>query len=151
MYQNMSTLSELKHKQQLIQQQITDLKGEMDSFNESMCKEVADGVERYPIQIRGRRAPIKPDEEQPDESDALKLLPPPLLPHKIVEEPQPPPPQADGLGQFAIKEASPEERDKASPEPAEDPFASLSLTVQGRIIPCIPCDNKSPSPSEPPP
>ena len=32
MYQNMSTLSELKHKQQLIQQQIHDLKTEMDSF-----------------------------------------------------------------------------------------------------------------------
>ena len=33
MYQNMSTLSELKHKQQNLQQQIQDIKGEMDEFN----------------------------------------------------------------------------------------------------------------------
>nr|CAG4634686.1 EOG090X03G5 [Alona affinis] len=136
MYQNMSTLSELKHKQQLIQQQISDLKCEMDVFNfswwkkqESIEKEVADGLERFPIQIRGKRAPIKPDEEQPDESDALKLLPPPLLPHKVGD--QQPPPVALPNGDEAC---------------ADDPFASLSLlTVQGRVIPCIPCDNKSPS------
>ena len=33
MYQNMSTLSELKHKQQNLQQQIQEIKGEMDEFN----------------------------------------------------------------------------------------------------------------------
>jgi len=33
MYQNMSTLSELKHKQQHLQQQIQEIKGEMDEFN----------------------------------------------------------------------------------------------------------------------
>lgn len=33
MYQNMSTLSELKHKQTHLQQQIQDLKNEMETFN----------------------------------------------------------------------------------------------------------------------
>lgn len=33
MYQNMSTLSELKHKQQDLQTQLLDLQSEMDTFN----------------------------------------------------------------------------------------------------------------------
>ncbi len=33
MYQNMSTLSELKHKQIHLQQQIIDLKNDMETFN----------------------------------------------------------------------------------------------------------------------
>jgi len=118
MYQNMSTLSELKHKQQLIQQQIHDLKTEMDSF--------------------------KPDEEQPDESDALKLLPPPLLPQKmsaesVVNEAQVS--AEESLDLFTPKEAKEEENCSTD----DDPFGPLSLTVQGRVIPCIPCDNKSPN------
>lgn len=33
----------------------------------------------------------------------------------------------------------------------DDPFSSLSLTVQGRIIPCIPCENISPTGQQLPP
>lgn len=33
MYQNMSTLSELKHKQIQLQQQIQELKNDMETFN----------------------------------------------------------------------------------------------------------------------
>lgn len=56
----------------------------------SVTAEVAESLKQYPIEIRGRRAPIKPDEEQPHESDAMKLLPPPLLPQKLSESPVPP-------------------------------------------------------------
>lgn len=133
-----------------------------------MCKEVSESLERFPIQIRGKRAPVKPDEDQPDESDTLKLLPPPLLPVPAVKEPEKPapdPPAPDhpldhfGMGDEAsaavVTEDEEKKKRKTTP-PAlvlsdEDPFASLSLTVQGRVIPCIPCDNKSPSPSGPPP
>ena len=36
-----------------------------------MTREVAESLKQFPIQIRGRSAPIKPDEEQPDEIDTL--------------------------------------------------------------------------------
>nr|CAG4650840.1 EOG090X03G5 [Simocephalus serrulatus] len=171
MYQNMSTLSELKHKQIHLQQQILELKNDMETFNEFMTKEVTQGLEQFPIQIRGKRAPIKPDEVQPDENDTLKLLPPPLLPFKISESPLPPivdsvvenleehlmpttsigqssqAPKSrqtvnllDGsiqeLDLFALNELSinssvTEQNDVEE----DDPFSSLSLTVQGRERP----------------
>nr|CAG4643095.1 EOG090X03G5 [Ilyocryptus agilis] len=158
MYQNMSTLSELKHKQSIIQQQVMELKGEMDSFNESLVREVAESLEKFPIQIRNKRAPIRPDEVQPDECDTLKLLPPPLLPQKIADPPPlreqnasiPLETQLDNaleqLDLFALGETASAGNDVVE----DDPFGSLSLTVQGRVIPCIPCDNKSPSPNYPP-
>nr|CAG4641561.1 EOG090X03G5 [Eurycercus lamellatus] len=152
MYQNMSTLSELKHKEQQIQQQMEELKSDMKNFNESMNREVVEGLEQFPIQIRGRKAPVKPDEEQPDESDALKLLPPPLLPQKINDSPldinhaeQSRQQQQPPLDLFTTNEASTVENVDDSGS-----FGALSLTVQGRVIPCIPCDNKSPSNSHPP-
>lgn len=140
-----------------------------------MSREVVESLQQYPVQIRSKRAPIKPDEVQPDESDTLKLLPPPLLPHKISESPLPPlvdsissnlehlvsaapmgQPQPrisnllDGsiqeLDMFTLNEMSISSAtgDHNNAE-ADDPFSSLSLTVQGRIIPCIPCENKSPT------
>ncbi|KAK4010317.1 hypothetical protein OUZ56_019461 [Daphnia magna] len=195
MYQNMSTLSELRHKQINLQQQILELKNDMESFNECMSKEVVECLQMFPVQIRGKRAPIKPDEVQPEESDTLKLLPPPLLPHKINSE-SPLPPlvesispnlehlvpvsaavvapvgqpsshkharvadnQQDGsiqeLDLFALNELSINCSSSGEPNNLEnaddDPFNSLSLTVQGRIIPCIPCDNISPTGQQPPP
>nr|CAG4636875.1 EOG090X03G5 [Ceriodaphnia reticulata] len=62
MYQNMSTLSELKHKQIHLQQQILELKNDMETFNECMSREVVESLQQYPVQIRSKRAPIKPDE-----------------------------------------------------------------------------------------
>lgn len=145
-----------------------------------MTKEVTQGLEQFPIQIRGKRAPIKPDEVQPDENDTLKLLPPPLLPFKVSESPLPPivdsavanldhlmPTTSIGqasqvpksrqtvnlldgsiqeLDLFALNELSinPSIAEQNEVE-EDDPFSSLSLTVQGRIIPCIPCENKSPT------
>ena len=105
---------------------------------------MADGLERFPIQIRGKKATIKPDEEQPDESDALKLLPPPLLPQKMSAEAVVSEAQGtteESLDLFTPKEAKEEENYSTD----DDPFGPLSLTVQGRVIPCIPCDNKSPT------
>nr|CAG4649195.1 EOG090X03G5 [Scapholeberis mucronata] len=176
MYQNMSTLSELKQKQISLQEQILELKSNMETFNEYITKEVADGLEKYPIQIRVKRAPINPDEVQPDENDTLKLLPPPLLPVKISDSPLPPSIEPDtsnldddetasaveqasqatnsNLLDDPIKELDLFALSELSIEPAvnvaidveeDDPFSSLSLTVQGRIIPCIPCENKSPT------
>ena len=153
-----------------------------------MGKEVAECLQQFPVQIRGKRAPIKPDEVQPNESDTLKLLPPPLLPHKISSE-SPLPPLVDSISSnlehlapdvaaaapvghrlannlldgsiqeldlFALNELS--ISCSSSGEPSnlmestdDDPFSSLSLTVQGRIIPCIPCENISPTGQQLPP
>lgn len=141
---------------------------------------MADGLEKFPIYIRAKRAPVKPDEVQPDESDTLKLLPPPLLPVRVSESPVPSlvesesalsddneagctavsiEPQAQStstnllddsikeLNMFALNELSknPSAVSDHNDVEADDPFSSLSLTVQGRIIPCIPCENKSPT------
>nr|CAG4646132.1 EOG090X03G5 [Macrothrix elegans] len=178
MYQNMSTLSELKHKQQHLQQQIQELKKEMDTFNLAITTEVAESLRQFPIEIRGKRAPIRPDDEQPHETDALKLLPPPLLPQKISEPAVPPSSISTNLDPFEpdsssnpmqdvpsalFSEGTMKELDLfASSESAgsqlmdhecnddEGALNSLSLTVQGRVIPCIPCENKSPSSDNPP-
>jgi len=116
-----------------------------------MTREVAESLKQFPIQIRGRRAPIKPDEEQPDEIDTLKLLPPPLMPQKCADASQSVAAEdslsilgqvpAEDLDTFAIQEPIP-----VLEEIASDP---LSLTVQGRVIPCIPCENVSPSTDHP--
>jgi hypothetical protein len=218
MYQNMSTLSELKHKQTNLQQQILELKSDMEIFNvkcpsyfcchhflrwlsfllffviqECVGKEVVECLQQFPVQIRGKRAPIKPDEVQPNESDTLKLLPPPLLPHKISAESALPPlvdsissnlehlvPDVaaaapvgrrvvvatdnllDGsiqeLDLLALNELSISCSSSGEPNTLlletttdDDPFSSLSLTVQGRIIPCIPCENISPTGQQLPP
>nr|CAG4639888.1 EOG090X03G5 [Daphnia pulex] len=193
MYQNMSTLSELKHKQTNLQQQILELKSDMEIFNECVGKEVVECLQQFPVQIRGKRAPIKPDEVQPNESDTLKLLPPPLLPHKISAESALPPlvdsissnlehlvpdvAAAAPVGRRVVAatdnllDGSIQELDllalnelsiscSSSGEPNtllletttdDDPFSSLSLTVQGRIIPCIPCENISPTGQQLPP
>ena len=115
-----------------------------------MTREVAESLKKFPIQIRGRRAPIKPDEEQPDESDALKLLPPPLMPQKFADASQSVAAEqafsievldkapTDDLDLFAIQKSTPVEEEATASGP-------LSLTVQGRIIPCIPCENVSQS------
>ena len=112
-----------------------------------MTREVAESLKQFPIQIRGRRAPIKPDEEQPDESDAMKLLPPPLMPQKFADVSEPIAVEdsssisdqvsVDNLDTFAVQDPIP-----VVEEIVSDP---LSLTVAGRVIPCIPCENVSPS------
>jgi hypothetical protein len=216
MYQNMSTLSELKHKQTNLQQQILELKSDMEIFNvkcpsyfcchhflrwlsfllffviqECVGKEVVECLQQFPVQIRCKRAPIKPDEVQPNESDTLKLLPPPLLPHKISPD-SPLPPLVDSISSnlehlasdvaaapapvghtrvannlldgsiqeldlFALNElsiscsSSEREPNNLMENTDDDPFSSLSLTVQGRIIPCIPCENISPTGQQLPP
>nr|CAH0101346.1 unnamed protein product [Daphnia galeata] len=192
MYQNMSTLSELRHKQINLQQQILELKSDMEIFNECVGKEVIECLQQFPVQIRGKRAPIKPDEVQPNESDTLKLLPPPLLPHKISPD-SPLPPLVDSISSnlehlasdvaaapapvghtrvatnnlldgsiqeldlFALNElsiscsSSEREPNNLMENTDDDPFSSLSLTVQGRIIPCIPCENISPTGQQLPP
>lgn len=135
-------------------------------------KEVTDCVEQFPIQIRGKRAPVQPDDEQPDESNTLKLLPPPLLPQKVmvpspsdhIVEPLP----ADDphvasqqsnenasegeclIEASAIQDARAQELNSYTVEEHEtsdvgDDLLSMSLKVQGRVIPCIPCDADSPS------
>lgn len=148
-----------------------------------MGKEVKESLIQFPIQIRGKRAPIKPDEVQPDENATLKLLPPPLLPLKVNESPLPSLVDsvsanldqilsATAVGEPSQPSSTPNSRQTPNPlagsiqeldlftlselkinsDSSEqnatennDPFSSLSLTVQGRIIPCIPCENKSPT------
>merc|ERR1740128_362848 len=178
MYQNMSTLSELRQNQQLLQQEMHQLKSEMTSFNESMLKEGTDCLEQFPIQIRGKRAPVQPDDEQPDESNALKLLPPPLLPQKMIgalpTEPITEPISLDNLeppiqeseeGEEQVEQEVECTAECQNPAPVsldtqqlssftadeqetssiEGDLLSTSLKVQGRVIPCIPCDADSPS------
>lgn len=135
-------------------------------MQQSLKQDVADCVARFPVVIRGKRAPVKPDEEQPDEVNAMKLLPPPLLPMKMntgdaAKEPVAPVERAgnqitvghatqsllddplDSLESFTSNDnaALNAEPDSQRIEQLE----SLSLTVQGRVIPCIPCENESPS------
>ena len=138
-----------------------------------MSKEVSNTLLQFPIQIRARRAPVKPDEVQPEETNTLKLLPPPLMPHKVSDSPIPPlvdtlsttvepvasedsvnqPAQnsnlldgsIQGLDLFALSDLSITPVGERSNVENDDPFGSLSLTVQGRVIPCIPCENKSPT------
>jgi hypothetical protein len=158
---------------------------------ECVGKEVIECLQQFPVQIRGKRAPIKPDEVQPNESDTLKLLPPPLLPHKISPD-SPLPPLVDSISSnlehlasdvaaapapvghtrvannlldgsiqeldlFALNElsiscsSSEREPNNLMENTDDDPFSSLSLTVQGRIIPCIPCENISPTGQQLPP
>ena len=148
-------------------------------WQECMTREVVESLEQFPVHIRSKRAPIKPDEVQPDESDTLKLLPPPLLPNKISESPLPPlvdsissslehlvsapmghTPQPrisnllddsiQELDMFTLNEMSISSTGDHNSAEGDDPFSSLSLTVQGRIIPCIPCENKSPTGQQPP-
>lgn len=161
-------------------------------IQECVGKEVVECLQQFPVQIRCKRAPIKPDEVQPNESDTLKLLPPPLLPHKISAESALPPlvdsissnlehlvPDVaaaapvgrrvvvatdnllDGsiqeldllaLNELSISCSSSGESNTLLLETTDDdPFSSLSLTVQGRIIPCIPCENISPTGQQLPP
>ena len=109
-----------------------------------------------------KKIPVKPDEEQPNESDAVKLLPPPLLPQKLNEFSQP---EATVEHTESVSSSSVEnvellcsgeqvlglahEFDSFTVSEATDAVAddllSLSLKVQGRVIPCIPCDTNSPS------
>lgn len=116
--------------------------------------------------IRGKRAPIKPDEERPDEINAMKLLPPPLLPMKVNpaepgKETVAPVERAsneitvghatqsllddplDSLESFTSGDNSASASDVDNQRTRQ--LESLSLTVQGRVIPCIPCENESPS------
>ena len=179
MYQNMSTLTELRQKQQLLQQQVQQLELEMEGFSVStrqylntefalvllnlknqfykfifnafqdlVRKEVTECLERCPIEIRGPRAPIRPDDVQPDDSDALKLLPPPLVPQVVSSATPQAQPESSVLDDFA-----PASQAEALPTVSDfDLFAleqdsgacedsgPMSLTVQGRVIPCIPCE-----------
>ena len=41
---------------------------------------VEETVRCFPVEVRGRRAPVRPDDERPEDSETLALLPPPLLP-----------------------------------------------------------------------
>lgn len=141
-------------------------------LQESILKEVTDCLEQFPIQIRGKRAPVQLDDEQPDESNTLKLLPPPLLPQKVtapapsdhiaeppsVDNAEPTIQQSDERvsGDESLNEAS-VSQDVTSQElnsytveeqgasDVDDDLLSTSLKVQGRVIPCIPCDTDSPS------
>lgn len=151
-----------------------------------MQSEVADSLQRFPIVIRTRRAPVRPDQEQPDESAALKLLPPPLQPQKMSPAPQPffgdplleqvsqtgqvPSQSLTDFEDFDVPQdantaaaASGSGSDYSTQQfdlyAAGDTIATqtaaavddllstdiLSLTVQGRVIPCIPCESVSPS------
>nr|CAG4640729.1 EOG090X03G5 [Eulimnadia texana] len=87
MYQNMSSLADLRQKQQNLQTQADSFREEMKTFFEDMTRSVTETLDNYPIVIQRKiKAPVKPDED-PFNQDDLQSLPPPLSPQKVYSSP----------------------------------------------------------------
>jgi len=79
MHQNMSTLADLRMRQERLMAEALQLQQDMIEFCDSFRTEVSAVLLRTPLTVRPRRAKVNLDDD-PASDEHVELLRPPLLP-----------------------------------------------------------------------
>nr|CAG4645421.1 EOG090X03G5 [Lynceus sp. MCZ IZ 141354] len=127
MCQNLTTLVDIKVQEERLEKEALELLEEMKTLETKIREDVESALERFPIKTEGlfrSSVPIQPDCDLAEAPDSLNL-PPPLAPQVVHS----------GHRNFISSAAS---FALAATAASED--LPTALLVQGKLIPCIPCE-----------